>query len=1824
MAAKTESTLDALGGFSPATRAWFEGAFAEPTQAQAQAWRAIGRGDDALVIAPTGSGKTLSAFLWAIDKLASEPPPADPKKRCRVLYVSPLKALAVDIERNLRSPLTGIRHAAHRLGLPDPEIGVAVRTGDTAAEERRRLATKPPDILITTPESLFLLLTSQARETLRGVETVIVDEVHAVAGTKRGAHLALSLERLDALRGRGDDARRPAQRVGLSATVRPPEVVATFLGGARPVTVVQPPSAKQIDLEVIVPVEDMSDLETATAPAPAGPAATGPDGEPGQDPVARRSIWPHVEERVLDLIEQHKSTIVFANSRRLAERLCGRLNELAGERAALAGYEGPGPVIARAHHGSVSRQERSDIEEALKAGHLPAVVATSSLELGIDMGAVDLVIQVESPPSVASGLQRVGRAGHNVGDVSRGIFFPKYAGDLVSATVVATRMRDGEIEELRVPRNPLDVLAQQVVAMAALDEWPVDELEQVVRRAAPFAQLTRPVLESVLDMLAGRYPGEEFAGLKPRVVWDRVAGVIRGRPGAQRLAVTSGGTIPDRGLFGVFLPAAEGGRAPRRVGELDEEMVYESRVGDVFVLGASSWRIEDITPDRVLVLPAPGQPGKLPFWHGDTAGRPAELGKAIGSTVRQLGRLGDEQAVARLRTAGLDELAAGNLMRYLADQRAATGHVPDDRTLVVERFRDELGDWRVVLHSPYGDRVHAPWALAIAARLRERYGAMDVQALHTDDGIIIRVPDSDEPPPAGIALIAPDEVADIVTAEVGGSALFASRFRECAARALLLPRRQPGRRTPLWQQRQRSAQLLEIAAQFPGFPIVLETVRECLQDVFDVPALMALLTDLAARRVRVVEVETPLPSPFAKSLLFRYVGAFMYEGDAPLAERRAQALALDPSLLAELLGTEGLRELLDPAVVAETEADLQHLSPGRRCRDAEAVFDLLRTSGPLTAAEVASRVVSPPEAAGWLAGLAAARRVIEVRVAGRPMWAAIEDAGRLRDALGVALPVGVPEAFTTPLPDPLGDLVVRWGRAHGPFRGAMIAHRYGLGVAVVTMTLRRLAAEGRIVEGEFTVDAPRPEDGDGAGSAADWAGSQWCDAEVLRLLRRRCLARLRKEVEPVPAAALGRFLPAWHGIEPFEPPAAPAGSRGKAGPGGGGARRRRYGDAGAVIEVIERLAGAPVPASALETMVLPGRVPGYSPALLDELTSAGEVVWAGAGSVGTGDGWLVLSPADTAPLLLPEPGELTMTPLHDAVLAVLDGGGALFFRALSDRAARLDGGHPPDDAELAAALWDLVWAGLVSNDTLAPLRVLLGGGGQPRRSGAGRPAAASGSPGADPGYGTSVGYGTGSRLTNGSGGARRGAGDVFSPRPARRGYGRGGYGGGSPAGARRPAMPSRTGPPSVTGRWSLLPGRAGLPARPSAPGPLTPVRPRGPAALGQQATPGPGPEPAGRTTVEALLHEATLAEAGPGVPELADGGEAGHDANAGPPDDGVPPRDAPGRAAPGPDWRTTVEALLDEAVSADVVPGGHGLPAGEKGPPDDGSPPPSGASRYDQAEPEAGAAAGWLAPGAEPLEDTALAQGPAGGAARTGSGSPARAATIRAHAVAQALLERHGIVTRGAVAAERIPGGFAAVYPVLRAMEDTGQCRRGYFIEGLGAAQFALPGAVDRLRALAGDLIAPEAIAPAPPDPSEWENPWEQRAAPPAPSVTPFVLAAADPAQPYGAALPWPGRPGDTATGHKPGRKAGALVILAKGELALYVERGGKSLLSWTDDPLLLEPCAAALATAVREGALGRITVERADGETVHDTPLARALQSAGFRPTPRGLRLRG
>lgn len=1482
-----------LEPFGTATRTWFEQAFPNgPTRAQVEAWSSVSRGHDTLVVAPTGSGKTLSAFLWSLDRLLHSPVPEDRSRRCRVLYVSPLKALAVDVERNLRRPLAGITAAATAAGEELSPVTVGVRTGDTPAQERRRLATHPPDVLITTPESLFLVLTSKAREGLAGVETVIVDEVHALAGTKRGAHLALSLERLSERL--ADRPTRPAQRIGLSATVRPREVVADYLGGAR---IVAPPDAPRMDLRVEVPVPDLEE--------PGGP------------------VWPHVERRVLDLVEAHRSTIVFTNGRRTAEKLCARLNDLHAERtgdglpeeevaAQVSGQSGQSrgadAVIARAHHGSMSKSERALIEDDLKEGRLRCVVATSSLELGVDMGAVDLVVQVASPPSVASGLQRVGRAGHQVGEVSRGVFLPQYRGDLLATTVVTERMREGGIERLEMPRNPLDVLSQQVVAMVAMDEWSVSGLAAVVRRAAPFSDLSDSVLGSVLDMLSGRYPSDEFAELRPRLVWDREEDVLRARPGTQRLAVISGGTIPDRGLFKVHLASDPDGRAPTRVGELDEEMVYESRVGDVFVLGSTSWRIEAITADRVMVSPAPGRPGRMPFWKADAQGRPAELGRAVGAATRELAGLDAVEGRASAVTAGLDAWAADNLVEYVAEQREATGQVPDDRTVVIERFRDQVGDWRAVVHSPLGARVHAPWALAIGGRLRDRFG-MDAQVVHGDDGIVLRLPDVESGGVgrpgelADLVAVDPDGVEALVTEELTGSALFASRFRECAARALLLPRQRPDRRMPLWQQRLRSQHLLSVAGRYGSFPIVLETVRECLRDVFDVPELTRVLADVRARRIRVVEVETTRASPFARSLLMEYTAAFLYEGDAPAAESRAQALTLDTSLLADLLGGTDLRELLDPEVVARTGALLQRVAAP--VRDLEGTADLLREVGPLSTDEAVERGADP----AWLFDLEGAGRAVRMPVAGVERWCAVEDVSRLRDALGAEPPPGVPSVFLEPVEEPLTDLVSRYARTHGPFTSAEVSARSGVDVDVVEGALRGLARRGRVARGGF-----RP-----GGS-----GTEWCDADVLRRLRRGSIARLRREVEPVEPSTLAVFSPLWQRAVPGE----------------------RWRGPDAVFEAVESLRGVPLVASSLESLVLPTRVEGYLASSLDALTQAGEVMWAGAGSLPGGDGWLVLVPAEDASSLLPEPVPPEEGSTAEAVWGALRSGGALFFRDLADRVARGAGGAVFSDADLVAALWELVWAGCVTNDSLAPLRAVSGSGAAPRRS--------------------------------------------------------------RSRSLRRPVLPTRAGPPTASGRWWSLPE--------------------------------PDPDPTRRTLAR-------------------------------------------------------VEARL----------------------------------------------------------------------------------------------ERGGVLVRG----HQGRGLSADEYRVLRSMEETGRVRRGYFVEGLGGAQFALPGAVDRLRALTGEK---------PGGPSD-----------------PVVLAATDPANPYGVESAWPA---GVEGAHRPGRTAGALVVLDGGLPTLYLSPG-RSALTFGSSPALLERAARAVAASVREGRIDSVLVERADGVEVFGSSLDSALVSAGFHVTPKGLRLR-
>ncbi|WP_375426442.1 ATP-dependent helicase [uncultured Friedmanniella sp.] len=1539
---------DVLDVFSPATATWFREVFARPTAAQAGAWQAVAAGDNALVIAPTGSGKTLAAFLWALDDLTrSDPPP--PKERCRVLYVSPLKALAVDVERNLRAPLAGITQTALRLDQTPPNVTVGVRSGDTSPTERRAIATRPPDILITTPESLFLMLTSSARDVLRSVRTVIVDEVHALAGTKRGAHLALSLERLETLTAESaseqsstvETPHRPLQRIGLSATVRPPERVATYLGGPHPVRVVAPPAEKSWDLQIVVPVEDMSDLGASAS----SPTATLEDE---RAPTRAPSIWPHVENKILDLITSHRSTICFVNSRRLGERLTSHLNELYAERqgetsedgspAPRAANPGPpaqvmaqsgassgrdgssGPVIARAHHGSVSKEQRAQIESDLKSGLLPCVVATSSLELGIDMGAVDVVVQVEAPPSVASGLQRVGRAGHQVGATSRGVFFPNHRGDLIESSVVVERMRVGAIEEVAELRNPLDVLAQQIVAIVSGQETKVDELYALVRRAGSYRDLPYSAFEAVLDMLSGRYPSEDFAELRPRLVWQRDTGLLTARPGAQRLAVTSGGTIPDRGLFGVFIVGegnASGRHSPgRRVGELDEEMVYETRVGDVFTLGTTSWRVEQITHDQVLVSPAPGVPGRLPFWKGDSPGRPLELGRAFGGFVREVGTMPAPKATARLRESGLDEYAARNLVTYLTEQSAATGALPTDQTIVFERFRDELGDWRVCVHSALGTGVLTPWALAVEAAARQRYG-LEVQATATNDGMVLRIPDTEsEPPTADLIICDPELVESVVTEEVGGSALFAARFRECAARALLLPRRDPKSRSPLWQQRMRAAQLLTVAARYPDFPIVLETMRECLTDVFDLDGLLEVQRQIASRSIRLVEVETTEPSPFAKSLLFGYVGAFVYEGDVPLAEKRAAALSLDATLLAELLGKDGLKELLDGGVIASSEADLQWLTAERQATTAEHLYDLVRTAGPFSRGELRLRSAPDFDPEVALEQLLLDRRVVEVRIAGVAMVAVAEDVPRLRDGLGIPVPPGVAASFTETSAHPIEDLVLRWARTHGPFVAGTVATRYGLGRSVVDQACDSLVATGTVVAGSFVeMEGEAGQD-----------RRQYCHSRVLALVKRRTLALLRREVEPVEQVAYARFLTEWQGVGSSS-----------------------YGT-DAVLGALEQLSGYAMPASAVESVVLPARVADYRPAMLDELTASGEVFWVGDGGIGESDGWVRWYVAGA------EPHAVRSAPAHahaGEMLEALAGGGAYFFDSLLPRDSFGDRG------EWVGALWDLVWSGMITGDTFAPLRALAGGA---HRKAPTRPTA----------------------------------------RTHRARLAGGGLG--------RPGRSPRIASPTTAGRWSLV-ARSGT----------TPA----------------------------------------------------------------------------------------DRLAADVF----------------------------------------------------------------------------------AQLDRYGVVSRGSVMTENGEGGFGAAYRALSALEETGQCRRGYFIEGLGAAQFALSGAVDRLRSHSREPEAPQAL----------------------------VLAACDAANPYGAALPWPER-----EGHRPGRKAGALVVLVDGGLVFYVERGGKTLLSFAEDPRLLAPAATALASSVQRGLLGKLSVEKADGGHVFGSPLVSdALQQAGFRMTPQGLRLR-
>jgi ATP-dependent helicase Lhr and Lhr-like helicase len=1644
-----------MDAFHPVTAAWFKAVFEEPTAPQRMGWPVIARGENALILAPTGTGKTLAAFLWCLDKLMLQPAhPSDKNndvaraghpihrdqrlenrereghaaRGCRIVYVSPLKALAVDVERNLRSPLAGMANMARRMGVPFREPAISVRTGDTPQRERARFARHPAEILITTPESLYLILTSQASEALRTVDTVIVDEIHALVPTKRGAHLALTLERLQAV------TQRPLQRIGLSATQRPLEEVARFLGGVevehrlggksasqqisklagddpatsvtaeiapsigrpgaatdpstpsaattaaednsaelgdvddaaalryRAVTIVNAAAPKQLKLRIEVPVEDMARLGEMEE-IPTGPASQTP---------RRVSIWNAIHPRLLEIIRERNSTILFVNARQTAERLAGALNDLAGE------------PIARAHHGSLAAAQRAVIEEQLKAGQIRALCATSTLELGIDMGAVDLVVQIESPPSVASGMQRIGRAGHHVDAVSEGVLFPKYRADLVACAAVTRAMHEGHIESTRFPRNPLDVLAQQLVAIvasagirqqaignrkagskraiergskkanaptlsfeiwednssanhanSASPEVSVDSLYDLVRGAAPFGALSRSAFEGVLDLLSGRYPSDEFAELRPRLTWDRVRNVVAARDGAARLAILNAGTIPDRGLYGVFLAFTEGKSV--RVGELDEEMVFESHPNETFILGASTWRITDITHDRVLVTPAPGEPGKMPFWKGDGPGRPLEFGRRIGAMVRDLRALPQAAALARLVSEhDLDPGAAENLLRFLADQAEATGQVPDDRTIVVERCRDELGDWRVCVLTPFGSRIHIPWAMAVSARIRAASGP-EVETLWGDDGFVLRFPDTDEPPDPDWILVESAEAMQLVLRQLGSTALFAGRFREAAGRALLLPRRRAEQRSPLWQLRKRSYDLLSVASRYPQFPLLLETYRECLRDVFDMPALIETLRAIEQRQLRVHVVETRKPSPFASSLLFSYVANFMYEGDAPLAERRAQALTIDQEQLRELLGEADLRELLDADAIAEVEEAAQCLGENYRARSADGIHDLCLRLGDLSRAEIALRVVDTSLLES-LDRLIRARRLLELRIAGEKRLVAAEDAARYRDGLGIPLPPGLAVALLEPVANPVLELVRRYARTHGPFTLQQAADRFALDAEAVENVLRQLAAEGRVLEGGFRPGGLHRE---------------WCDTEILRQIRRKSLARLRREVEPVEQRTLARFLTHWQGL------LAP--------------RRTGTAHLDALLDTIENLQGAPLPASLLESSILPARIADYTPAGLDTLIAAGEVTWAGVEPIGERDGRIALFLADKLPLLAQQrPQAEPLTEREEKLLAALESTGASFFDPLHQAAG---GGYP---AETIDALWSLVWRGMLTNDSLHALRAYIA-----------KPDSAR----------------TPRRLQTGM---------VFRSR--------------------------RTTPPTAQGRWSLLPIR--------------------------------------------------------GVRDQESG--------------------------------------INGTVTA----------------------------------------------------------------------------TEASHALSMQLLHRYGVLLREHLAAENVPGGFSAVYDVLKALEESGRIRRGYFVGGLGATQFALPAAVDLLRQL--------------------------RTEPPAEKPEFVQLAAIDPANPYGSVLRWPDLPvaeEDSETAPRVlTRAVYAEVILRNGELVAWLRRGNPNLLVFlpVDEPDRSQ-VAAGLAhflcargqERMRTNSHEGVLITTINGQPVAAHMMARFLMDAGFHPGPLGMHLR-
>lgn len=1253
---------DPFNLFLPPVRTWFQKALGEPTPAQRLGWPAIAAGQHTLLLAPTGSGKTLAAFLACLDALWRQ---SEIERRVHVLYVSPLKALNNDIHRNLQVPLEGVADTARLLDFPLPTIEVAVRTGDTTTAERQRQLRRPPHVLITTPESLHLLLTSRGREMLGGLSHVIVDEIHALCTNKRGVFLSLLLERLEALQaGRAAavapqgtslaGARPPGTfvRIGLSATQRPLEEVARFLGGAeidaagvlrpRPVTILDAGRRKDLDLQVVSPVEQFGLL---------------PEG----------SIWPPIYRLLTSLVRAHRSTIIFANNRRTVERITANLNEENNE-SDEAGADAPTPtadnssLLARAHHGSIALEVRQQIESALKEGRLPAVVATASLELGIDMGAVDLVCQVESPGNVARALQRVGRAGHLVGQRSKGRLIPKTLPDLLEEAVLAREMAAGRVEESRVPINCLDILAQQVVAMAAMEPWDVSKLYMLVRRAYPFRDLTAQAFEATLEMVSGRYvwanpptepdrqrgnetgtgprrPGT-LQALQPRVSWDRIHNRVLALPGSQQLALVNGGSIPDTGQYGAYVGDV-------RIGELDEEFVYECRLGHVFLLGTNAWRIEKIEADRVLVSPAEGAPAIVPFWRGENAGRSYELGQALGEFLRTLrDHLDDSDPIDWLkREYFLDDDAARNLSFHVKRQLASTGSLPTDRTLCIEASRDQLGDWQVILLSPLGARLHFALRLALEARLRQRLG-YHPQCLHHSDGILIRLTDSDEPIVDLFDGLTPENVESLILGELGESALFAIRFRQNAARALLMPRGQPGKRSPLWLQRLRGKDLLQVARRHPDFPIVVETFRECLHDHLDVPRLQELLSDIRAGRIEVVTRRAESPSPFASTLLFSFTAAQMYVYDGVEAGT-GQTGHLDRQLLEQLVSPGQQKHLLDPRAVNQVEKRLRGI--GQPPRTATETAEWLRRLGDLAETDLEGPMLD------FLAELEAdgrAKRIEIPRTLAPQRWVATENVAQYRRAFGL-------EDCTPADAQAAGAAILeRFLTTHALVGLADVLARYPFERGWAERQLEEWSRSGRAVAIQHNAEP-----------------LQWSAPENLEQVQRGTLAVLRREIVTCSPPQFADFLLRWQGVHPAT----------------------RGGTSAGIAAALERLEGLPLPGDLWEQTVLPARVAGYQPRWLDEWSAGGAGVWVGQGD---GDGTPNIAffrRESLARLPAPARNDDALPADAAAVLGILQSRGAMF---LADIASADD----LSPSAVRAGLWSLVRRGLATNDHFDVIR----------------------------------------------------------------------------------------------------------------------------------------------------------------------------------------------------------------------------------------------------------------------------------------------------------------------------------------------------------------------------------------------------------------------------------------------------------------------------------------------------------------------------------------